>query len=193
MRFEEDSNNDYFDGNIPEEEEPVKVREPKKPALKPDDPRYWDQDEPEFEHLKPRNTGRIWWWTALAGVVVGLLFAAYVVWFAPYSVDGVQYGYIENIEQRGLIFKSYEGVLLPYKNLMDTNRVYEGDFVFSTKSTPAAVTLRRMQYANKPVRVVYRRYRSVVPWRGDTRILVTSADTVDPHKILPPDRQPQHR
>lgn len=190
MTFEEDDKNDYFDGNnVPEE--PRKPKEPKKPAYKPDDPRYWEEEEPDFEHLKPGDRKRIWWWVAACGVVVGLIAAGYIRWFAPYSVDAVQYGYVEDIEERGLVFKSFEGVLLPYKNLMDTTRVYEGDFVFSTKDTPSAVMLRRMQYANKPVRVVYRRYRSIVPWRGDTKYLVTAVDSVDPSKILPPDRQPK--
>ena len=187
MKFAEDDKNDYFDGtDIPEE--PVKPKDPKKPALKPDDPLYWYEDEPEFEHLKPKDSRRIWWIIALAGLLTGLLVSGYLYWFTPEAEDAVQFGYVEEIEHRGLVFKTYEGVLLPYKNIMDTTRVYDGDFKFSTKDTPSAVMLRRMQYANHPVRVVYRRYRTTLPWRGDTRYIITSVDSVDPSKILPPDR-----
>lgn len=188
MKILEDENNDYFDGpDIPDE--PQKTKEPKKPTLKPEDPRYWDQDENEFEHLKPSGSKKIWlWWLALAGVVCGLLIAAYIYWFTPYATGCVQYGYVEDVEERGSVFKTFEGVLLPYKNLMDTTRVYTGDFIFSTKDSQSAVMLRKMQYANRPVKVVYKKYHSSLPWRGDSKYIIVRVDTVNPRNILPPDR-----
>ena len=74
---------------------------------------------------------------------------------------------------------------------MDTTRVYDKDFVFSTVNDTVAVTLRRMQYKNRPVRVEYEVYHAAVPWRGDTRYIVVRVDSVDPRTILPPDRQPE--
>lgn len=190
MRFEEDDKHDYFDGeDLPDE--PKEEKAPKKPRIKPEDPRYWDEPEPTFEHLYPSRSRRMWIWIAIAGCLLGLCIAAYIHLFTPYAVNAVQYGYVDAIEQRGLVFKSFEGVLLPYKNLMDTTRAYEGDFVFSTVDTPSAVMLRKMQYSNTPVRIEYRQYRSIVPWRGDTKYLVMSVDSVDPSSILPPDRQPK--
>lgn len=191
MKFEEDDKNDFWDGEY-NPDEVKKPQEPKRPVLKPDDPRYWEEPESEFEHLRGGDN-RIWWWVAAAGLAVGLLIAGWVYFFTPYAVNAVQYGYVEGIESRGVIFQSYEGVLLPYKNLMDTTRVYEGDFVFSSVDTDAAVMLRRMQYANRPVRVEYRKYRSVLPWRGDTKYLVVRVDSVDPRNILPPDRQLKYK
>lgn len=188
MKLHEEENNDYFDGpDIPDE--PQKPKAPKKPALKPDDPRYWDEEENEFEHLRPNTNSRIWWWIALAGIVVGLLISGYIYWFEPYAVNKVQYGYVEEIEERGTIFKTFEGVILPYKNLMDTTRVYDGDFIFSSIDSPSAVMLRKMQYAHRPVRVVYNEYHSRLPWRGDTKYSIVKVDTVNPRDILPPDRQ----
>lgn len=190
MNYNEDDNEkDYFEDDIVPEE-PKKPKEPKKPALKPEDPRYWDEPEPEFEHLRPERPTRIWLWVALCGVIVGILYAGWFYVAAPYSTNAVTYGYIEAIEEHGAVFKTYEGVLLPYKNLMDTTRVYEGDFVFSSRNDTAAVFLRKMQFRNRPVRLEYRKYRTAVPWRGETRYLVVKADTVDPSLILPPDRQP---
>ena len=46
--------------------------------------------------------------------------------------EACETGYVDRIEKSGQLLKSYEGVLLPYKNLMDTLRPYEGDFRFST-------------------------------------------------------------
>lgn len=184
-----EEDNDYFDGpDLPEE--PKKPKEPKKPVLKPDDPRYWDEPESEFEHLRPAQSSRVWWWIAAAGLLLGLLIALYIHIFEPYAENAVQYGYVEDVRYQGYMFKTYEGVILPYKNLMDTTRVYDGDFRFSTTDGNAAVTLRRMQYANRPVRVVYKIYNTALPWRGDSRIRVVAVDSVDPRNILPPDRTP---
>lgn len=42
-----------------------------------------------------------------------------------------------------------------------------------------------------PVKVEFTRYTATVPWRGDSRILVTSVTKADPKLILPPDRLPE--
>lgn len=191
MKFEEEDNNDWFEETeVPAE----KPKEPRKPTLTPDDPAYWEQPESEFEHLKPSPDRRLWWWLAATGVVIGLLIAAYIQVFVPYVKTATQYGYVESVEKRGTVFNTYEGVILPYKSLMDTVRPYEGDIHFSTTNTDAAVMLRRMQYANRPVRINYKVYRTRMPWRGDERLYIVEVDSVDPRQILPPDRTPEiHR
>lgn len=190
MNFNEDDKNDYFDQEyIPEEPKPVK--EEKRPVLKPEDPAYWDEPESEFDHLKQTSRSwKLWVWVAVAGVVMGLVIAGWLIYFNPYVENAVTYGYVESIEKRGTAIKTYEGVLLPYKNIMDTTRVYDRDFVFSTVNDTAAVMLRRMQYRNRPVRVEYEVYHAAVPWRGDTKYIVVRVDSVDPRTILPPERQP---
>lgn len=186
MKLEDDSK-DYFDGpDLPEQK-----KEPKPPVYTPDDPRYWEQDESEFEHLRPGRRYMLWVWVAAAGVALGLILTVYFRWFSPYVEGATQYGYVESLERRGTIFDTYEGVLLPYKDLMDTTRSYGGDFVFTCADGDVAVKLRRMQYANLPVRVVYRRYHATLPWRGDSRIIVERVDSVDPSHILPPEFTPE--
>lgn len=186
MKLEDDSK-DYFDGpDLPEQK-----KEPKAPVYTPDDPRYWEQDESEFEHLRPGRRYMLWVWVAAAGVALGLILTVYFRWFSPYVEGATQYGYVESLERRGTIFDTYEGVLLPYKDLMDTTRSYGGDFVFTCADGDVAVKLRRMQYANLPVRVVYRRYHATLPWRGDSRIIVERVDSVDPSRILPPEFTPE--
>lgn len=186
MKLEDDSK-DYFDGpDLPDQK-----KEPKAPVYTPDDPRYWEQDESEFEHLRPGRRYMLWVWVAAAGVALGLILTVYFRWFSPYVEGATQYGYVESLERRGTIFDTYEGVLLPYKDLMDTTRSYGGDFVFTCADGDVAVKLRRMQYANLPVRVVYRRYHATLPWRGDSRIIVERVDSVDPSRILPPEFTPE--
>lgn len=183
---------DYFDGpDTPDE--PKVPKDPKKPALKPEDPRYWDDPEPEFEHLRPPRNLMIRWWLAGAAALIILVFLLYFFVFRPYAENSVQYGYVEDIDIRGHVFKTYEGTILPYKNLMDTTRVYEGDFRFSALDEQVAVMLRRMQNAHKPVKVVYTTYPVAFPWHGDRRYVVVAADSVSPDMILPPDRTPSFK
>lgn len=185
MKLEDDSR-DYFDG--PDIPEPKK--EARRPVFTPEDPRYWEQEESEFEHLRPRRTSLLWMWVAAVGVLAGLALALYLRYFSPYVEGATQFGYVEEIERRGTVFETYEGVLLPYKEIMDTTRSYKGDFVFTCADGDVAVKLRRMQYANLPVRVVYRKYHASLPWRGDSRIVVERVDSVDPARILPPEYTP---
>lgn len=186
MNFTDDKE-DFFDREI---EKPVQVE--KTPDFEPDDPRYWEEPESEFEHLKPLDPRkRSMWWMWMSGValILAVIISVYLYWFQPYSDESITFGYVENIERRGTFFKTYEGVILPYKELMDTTRVYKQDFLF-TALPDAAVMLRKMQFANKPVRVTYKRYHATLPWRGDSKVIVIEVDSVDPSSILPPEYRP---
>ncbi len=187
--YDDNEKDDFFENS----EIPEKKEEPKKPVYSPEDPRYWEEPEDQFEHLRPKGRTN-WRVPALIGaalMVVILLWWGYLQLFNPYVEQATQYGYVETIEKRGDLFKTYEGVLLPYKSLMDTTRVYDGDFVFSTNNPKTAATLKMFQYANRPVRVVYNVYHTRMPWRGDSKIAIMRVDTVNERDILPPDRQPE--
>lgn len=187
MNFNDDKE-DFFDEEIVNKEKKVK-----EPEYSPEDPRYWEQPESEFEHLRPldpRRRDKWKVWLIVTGVVVVLAVIGYIYYFTPYVEESTQYGYVENIERRGTLFKTYEGVILPYREIMDTTRVYREDFVF-TAVPEVAAKLRRMLYANMPVRVVYNKYHTTLPWRGDSKIVVTRVDSVDPAKILPPEFKPE--
>lgn len=176
--------NEHEEGSAPEEE--------KKPVYKPDEPEYWEQEESEWDHLKTRSRIPFWVWLICGLAVVGLVIGCWIRFFSPYVEDATQYGYVENIEKRGMIFKTYEGTLIPYKELMDTTRVYNRDFVFSVADSKTATNLKEALYNAKPVRVGYKKYYATVPWRGASKIVVTSADTVSRDLILPPDFAPKH-
>jgi len=192
MRFDEEDNskNDYFDGpDIPDQ--PVKKKEPKGPELQPEDPEYWDQPESEWEHLKPPRSRRFWLYVVAGAVAVTVISALYVRYFSPYVEGGTVCGYVEQIEHRGMVFKTYEGNLLPYKELKDTTRVYREDVRFSVPADSNAVMLKKMMFANRPVRITYEFYKGRLPWRGESNMIVTRVDTVDPRTILPPEFQPE--
>ncbi|MEZ3532540.1 MAG: hypothetical protein K1V90_05650 [Muribaculaceae bacterium] len=180
---------DYFDSaDVPEEPK----KEPKRPTYKPDDPAYWDEEESEWEHLRPKRKLNPWLWIAGVFCVCALALACWLRYFSPYVEDATQYGYVENIEKRGTIFKTFEGVLIPYKEITDTTRIYSRDFIFTAETEKLATALKRAQFSAQPVRIGYKRYHAIVPWRGSSRIIVTSVDSVDPSKILPPEFAPHY-
>ncbi|MCM1376948.1 MAG: hypothetical protein NC097_04840 [Clostridium sp.] len=184
----ESDKEDYFNSPAPEQ----KPKPPKQPEFKPDDPRYWDADETEWEHLKPRRRGRFYMWLILAGLVLGLVITIWLKWFSPAEEDASLAGYVEKISSKGMFFKTYEGTILPYREIMDTTRVYREDFKFTAENESVAIALKHMESRGYPVRVFYKVYRGVLPWRGDSKIIVTRVDSVDARKILPPEFRPEY-
>lgn len=187
--FEDNDKNDFYENS---DSEPVR-EEPKRPVYTSDDPRYWDEPEDEFEHLRPAGgvENKFWIWLGVAAVAIGILWGLYLHFFNPYIEQAAQYGYIEKIDKEGEVFKTFEGVLLPYKSLMDTTRAYEGDFHFSTTDDKVAARLFEAEYAHEPVRVSYKVYHTPLPWRGKANVVVTAVDSVNARDLLPPDRRPE--
>ena len=178
---------DFFD--TPHQEPKPKAPKPKEPT--PDDPRYYERED-EWEHL--RTTGRNWkFWGGLIvfGVAVGILCAIYLRYFTPCEEQLVQYGYVESISKRGTIFKTFEGVFIPYKAINDTVNPYPGDIIITAKNDHVAAELLKLRLANLPARIMMERYHASLPWRGESVWVVTDVDTADVTKIYPaPDRHP---
>lgn len=183
--YKDDDNNDFFDG--PDIPEPAK--QPKKPVYQPDDPDYWEE-ESEWEHLRPDNRRKLWIWSGGILLLIALMLGIWLRFINPYITDASQVGYVEFIQKQGTVFKTFEGVLLPYKELLDTTRVYRRDFIFTAADEPTATKLKRAMIDGRPVRVSYKTYHAVLPWRGSSKILVTDVDSVDPKNILPPEYRP---
>lgn len=182
MIFDHKEEDDYFENTPQEEPKPKPV---KQPPLRPDDPKYYDYED-EWEHLRPASRNwKAWLWTILGAVAVMVVVVMYFRYCSPWSDRETQYGYVENITRRGLLFKTYEGVIIPYKSIADTVKPYEGDIVFSAKDDKVAAQLRRLHLANLPARVEIARYRGALPWRGESKVVIVKADTADVTKIYP--------
>lgn len=183
---------DFFD-QIPEEK-PKPEKKPKEPKLRPDDPLYYEREEGKWEHLTPGPFRRnLWIWGAIGVIGFIILFIwIYVYFFTPAISEAEEFGYVEQVQREGKLFQTYEGVILPYKNLKDASRRYDGDFIFSTDDASAA-KLRVRQRSGLPVRVEYKVYRTRMPWRGASKTIVTAVDTTeDVRKVLPPELRPEH-
>lgn len=182
---DEDDKPDYFDGpDVPEQPE-----EPKKPRLTPDNPDYWDEEESEFAHILPHHPRRhiIWVWLGVAVLAIAACIGFWLRYASPYVEGATQSGYLESIEYRGTVFKTYEGVLLPYKEMHDTTQIYNRDFIFSVTDKEVARTLRGYLDRGVPLRVTYKKYHATLPWRGSSKLVVTDVDSVNPAILLPPE------
>lgn len=185
---------DYFE-RIPEDK-PKQEKPPKKPVYKPDDPRYYDEEPSQWDHLIPapfRRTKLIFYTCGII-ILFCIIYWFWVFFFTPVVSDADAYGYVEDIHKHGTVFTTYEGTMIPYRTAMDSTRVYDSDFNFSVSDATKASILKRMEKTGTPVKISYVIYRHAMPWRGQTKTIVTDIDTViDVSKLLPIDRQPQYK
>ena len=189
--FDDNDSNDFFEeSNVTE-----KPKAPKKPKYTPEDPRYWDEPESEYEHLKPshRAVWRLWLSVFGIAVLIGILCVTYIQIFKPYVQMATEYGYVESIAKKGNLIETFEGRIIPYESFMDTTgQVHEG-FEFSTRNDSIAALLIELQYARQPIRVQYNVYHTVMPWRGDTKNIITGVDSIGVEDVLPLGYKPEEK
>ena len=182
---EDDDDNDYFNNDV--EPAPGPKPKPKPVKLDPEDPDYWMGEEPEFPSIISRHK-KMWKWILAA--VVALVVALTGLWFwffHPYVDGAVRYGYIKSMERRGTFMKTFEGVLIPYRELGDETPMYFEEIPFSVDGDSLAARMKAMMLDCIPVRLEYEEYHSPLFWKGAEKMIVVGADTADVDKILPPD------
>ena len=181
----DDSEPDYYSDAEPA----PRPKKPKSPRLDPEDPDYWisNDDDSPLSGIMPSADSR-WKWkaTAILAVVIAL-FGVWIWFFRPYSDGAVKYGYIKNMERRGSLFKTFEGSMIPYKELGDPNPLYFEEVRFSVAGDSLAAHMKRMMLGCVPVRVEYETYHTSLPWNGEQKMIIVKADTADPRKIMPPE------
>lgn len=183
---EDDADNDYFDST---HEARPRSRKPKTPKLDPEDPDYWisDEEDSPFSGIIPSSGGKWKWQLAAAVGLITLLIGAWAWFFRPYADGAVKYGYIRNMERRGSLFKTFEGTMIPYKELGDPDPLYFQQLPFSVASDSLATRMKRMMLGCVPVRVEYETYNTSLPWKGESRMVIVKVDTADTRSILPPE------
>ncbi len=123
--------------------------------------------EPRRRH-RSRRVGAV----IVAVVLVALAIAVWLRYFNPYVVDAQATGYVTDVERRGVIFKTFEGELIP--SIPQTvDGVYSRDFRFSITDDSLAATLQQYQASHRPVTLLYKRYPATLPWRGASTVVVT--------------------
>lgn len=185
----DEEENDYYDSDTDSENEEVPAGKSRVPRLDPEDPDYWISEEngSPLSGIMNVKTQKWKWLLATAAVLLVLLLGAWIWLFRPYADNAVKYGYLKNMERRGTIIKTFEGTMIPYKELGDPEPLYFRELPFSVESDSLAAVMKRMMLGCIPVRVEYEMYHSPLPWKGEERMIVIKADTADPRKILPPE------
>lgn len=115
------------------------------------------------------------WLVGLAVMCVVILVAIFWVrYLNPCAVEAQATGYVTNLEKRGVIFKTFEGVMATRSGINDTAAVYARDFTFTVANDSLAHLLQDKALAHRPVTVVYERYYGTLPWRGSSKNVVTA-------------------
>ncbi len=179
-----DLDNDFYDSDAEPAEQPKK---PKIPKLDPEDPDYWIEEETALSSILPKPQKKWKWWLSGIVVLLALICAAWIWFFRPYVDSAVKYGYISNMERRGSIVKTFEGSMIPYKELGDPEPTYFEEIRFSVESDSLAAQMKRMMLACLPVRVEYEVYHTALPWKGEEKMIITKVDSADVNRILPPE------
>lgn len=106
-------------------------------------------------------------------VFLALAFCVYWFFFNSYS-KGERTGVLIKISHKGNIFKTNEGEMwLSCRQMTNPEKFY-----FSVKSDSITTLLKNLQ--DQCVQLSYTQYRASLPWRGDTKYIVTDVIKVQP-------------
>jgi hypothetical protein len=101
------------------------------------------------------------------------VFLIYWFYFNVFS-DGERKGTLIKITHKGNIFKTDEGEMwLSCRNTINAEK-----FFFSVTNDSIANTLKSLQ--DECIQLTYKQYRAKLPWRGDSKYIVTGVIKIQP-------------
>jgi hypothetical protein len=102
-------------------------------------------------------------------------FLVYWFFFNVYS-DGERKGTLIKITHKGNVFKTDEGEMwLSCRNTINAEKFY-----FSVTNDSIAGTLKSLQ--DECIQLTYKQYRATLPWRGDSKYIVTGVIKLQPRQ-----------
>ena len=111
----------------------------------------------------------------IGGIVLLLILAGFV-WFKfyfPFGDDSVKDGYLNKIERKGYLFKTWEGTIIQTGiKSVSPGAVQSNTFEFSVQSDEIARELQRN--SGKYFVLHYKEYKGALPWRGHSKYIVDS-------------------
>ncbi|MDO9155687.1 hypothetical protein [Sediminibacterium sp.] len=107
-------------------------------------------------------------WSATTIILLVLAIVVYWRFYFVYS-EGTKAGILNTFQQKGFVFKTYEGNLIQsgFKANVQSN-----EFVFSVVDEKVANILN--QNSGREINVHYKRYLGALPWRGVEKYIVDS-------------------
>ena len=119
-------------------------------------------------------------WIVSLVVIVGLAAFIFFKFFFVYS-EGVNEGDINYFQKEGFVFKTYEGKMIQtgVKSIKGAQgTIQSNEFKFSVEDENVAQRLNEV--SNMGVRLHWKRYLGVLPWRGNSQYVVDSVVYVQP-------------
>ena len=109
--------------------------------------------------------------------VVALALFVYVKFFFVYS-QGVNEGDINYFQNEGFIFKTYEGKMIQtgYNSHNTGTTIQSNEFKFSVEDERVARQIENS--SSRQVKLHWKRYLGVLPWRGNSQFVVDSVVSV---------------
>ena len=99
-------------------------------------------------------------------LILGLIFCIYWFFYNSYS-QGERAGVLIKITHKGNVFKTDEGEMwLSCRQMTNPEKFY-----FSVTNDSITTVLKNLQ--DECVQLTYTQYRAALPWRGDTKYVVT--------------------
>ena len=99
-------------------------------------------------------------------LILGLIFCIYWFFYNSYS-KGERAGVLIKITHKGNVFKTDEGEMwLSCRQMTNPEKFY-----FSVTNDSITTVLKNLQ--DECVQLTYTQYRAALPWRGDTKYVVT--------------------
>ncbi len=117
-------------------------------------------------------------WIVSLVVIVGLAAFIFFKFFFVYS-EGVNEGDINYFQKEGFVFKTYEGKMIQtgVKSIKGTQgTIQSNEFKFSVEDENVAQRLNEV--SNMGVRLHWKRYLGVLPWRGNSQYVVDSVYSI---------------
>ena len=116
--------------------------------------------------------------------VVALAVFVYVKFFFVYS-QGVNEGDINYFQNEGFIFKTYEGKMIQtgYNSRNTSATIQSNEFKFSVEDEQVARQIENS--SSRQIKLHWKRYLGVLPWRGNSQFVVDSVVYVQPMNAVP--------
>lgn len=116
--------------------------------------------------------------------VVALAVFVYVKFFFVYS-QGVNEGDINYFQNEGFIFKTYEGKMIQtgYNSRNTSATIQSNEFKFSVEDERVARQIENS--SSRQIKLHWKRYLGVLPWRGNSQFVVDSVVYVQPMNVMP--------
>ena len=114
--------------------------------------------------------------------VVALAVFIYIKFLFVYS-QGVNEGDINYFQYEGFVFKTYEGKMIQtgYNSRNSSATIQSNEFKFSVEDEDVARQIE--SYSSRQIKLHWKRYLGVLPWRGNSQYVVDSVVSVQPMNV----------